>query len=401
MRAREADGGQLVTPSFTLITTAALAYFVAIGVLIPVLPKYIEDELHGNGFEVGVGVGAFAVAAALLRPAVGRIGDRRGRRVLVVGGAAVAGASILGYLAASSLGVLIVMRLLTGVGEAAMFVGAATAVQDLAPASRRGEAASYFSVAVYGGLALGPLLGERLRTGPGYGAAWVVSSVFCLVAVSLGTRMPVVRTIEPVERSTPGSFLHPAAIRPGVILALSATGYAGFSAFVPLYVDSINVHGTGVVFAEYAVAILFVRIFFARLPDRLGSVRGASLALTLQATGFTIISAVATPAGLYCGTFVYSLGASLLYPALFPVVVDGAPEAERSQSIATFTLFFDVSQGLGAFVLGVVVTLANERTAFATAAVLAAVGFAMTQRLRVPAPGAVAVAADQPATRCT
>lgn len=386
---------RLLSPSFVVITAAALAYFAAIGVLIPVLPRYIEDELGGGGVAVGLGVGAFAVSAALLRPAVGRIGDRRGRRVLVLGGGAVAGVSIVGYLAASSLPLLVVLRLLTGMGEAAMFVGAATAVQDLAPASRRGEAASYFSVSVYGGLAIGPLLGEVLRQGPGYGAAWVASALLCLLAVGLGTRMPEALPPAHPDGAAPRRLLHPAAIRPGVILALSATGYAGFSAFVPLYVDQIGVRGTGVVFAEYAVAILFVRIVFARLPDKLGSIRGATLALLLQTAGFVTIAAIATPAGLYAGTFVYSMGASMLYPSLFPMVVDGAPEAERSQSVATFTLFFDVSQGLGAFVLGVVVTLASERWAFAAAAALAAIGVGLLQVERRRQPAA------QPAMRWT
>lgn len=373
---------RLVSPAFALITGSALAYFIAIGVQIPVLPKYIEDELGGNGFEVGLGVGAFAVSAAVLRPAVGRLGDRRGRRILIVGGGAVAALSVLGYLVATTLPVLIAMRLLTGVGEAAVFVGAATAVQDLAPPTRRGEAASYFSVAVYGGLALGPLLGDLLRQGPGYGAVWIVSASMCVVSLLLATLMPVSRP--PASDLPVGKprLFHPAAVRPGVILALSATGYAGFSAFVPLYVDDIGVDGTGVVFAEYAFAILFVRIFFARLPDKLGSIRGASLALTFQALGFVVLTAVATPAGLYTGTFVYSMGASMLYPALFPLVVDNAPENERSQSIATFTLFFDVSQGAGAFVLGIFVTLGNERWAFGAAAALAALGLVLLRAER-------------------
>lgn len=387
-----AADSRLVTPAFALITGSALAYFVAIGVLIPVLPHYIEGELGGSGTQVGIGIGAFAVSAALLRPAVGRIGDRRGRRVLVMGGAATAGISILGYALATTLPALVALRLLTGVGEAAMFVGAATAVQDLSPAERRGEAASYFSVAVYGGLALGPLLGELLRQGPGYRAAWVVSAAMCVVALALGTRMPRAKAdLRAVSLGKPKLF-HPAALRPGVILALSATGYAGFSAFVPLYVDEIGVRGTGAVFAEYAFAILFVRIFFARLPDRLGSIRGASLALGSQAIGFAVLATVASPFGLYAGTFVYSMGASMLYPSLFPLVVDGAPEEERSQSIATFTLFFDVSQGLGAFVLGVVVSVGSERWAFAAAAALAVLGLGLlrAERRRSLAPSPIA-----------
>ena len=383
-----ASDERLITPAFVRITGSALAYFIAIGVLAPVLPRYVEDVLHGGGTAVGIAVGAFAVSAAALRPLVGRIGDQRGRRILVLGGGTVAGLSVLGYAAADNLGWLIAMRLLTGVGEAAMFVGAATAVQDLAPAMRRGEATSYFSVAVYGGLAIGPLVGEACRTTWGVHSAWFVSSGMCAVAVLVGLGMPTARPEVTRDLSTKRRFLHPAALRPGVILALSTTAFAGFSAFVPLYVRQVGLDNSGVIFAEYAVSVLLVRIFGARLPDRLGSIRGASLAMILQATGLLTMCGWNSATGLYVSTFVYSMGVSLLYPSLFPLVVDGAPESERSQAIATFTLFFDVSQGLGAFLLGVVVSLSSERWAFGVAGLLSLAGLAL---LRTTAPR---VAAD-------
>jgi MFS family permease len=362
---------RLVTPAFARITASALAYFVAVGITIPVLPRYVEDVLHGGGVAVGVAVGAFAVSAALLRPVVGRIGDERGRRILVLGGASIAGLSILAYAAADNFAWLVAMRLLTGVGEAAMFVGAATAVQDLAPAARRGEATSYFSVAVYGGLAVGPLIGETVRTHWSVHSAWFVSAVVCCIAVLLGWGMPTVRPpLVPGDGTSKRRVLHPAAVRPGVVLALSTTAFAGFSAFVPLYVKQIGLSDSGLVFAEYAFSVLLVRVFFARLPDRLGSIRGATVAMVLQAVGLFAMFALHSSTGLYASTFVYSMGVSLLYPSLFPLVVDGAPEHERSQAIATFTLFFDVSQGLGAVVLGVVVSLSSERWAFLAASAL-------------------------------
>ncbi|HEV3226357.1 MAG TPA: MFS transporter [Acidimicrobiales bacterium] len=369
---------RLLSPAFVRITGSALAYFIAIGVLAPVLPRYVEDELHGGGTAVGIAVGAFAVSAALLRTVVGRIGDSRGRRVLVLGGGTVAGVSVLGYTLATSLPALVGMRLLTGVGEAAMFVGAATAVQDLSPESRRGEAASYFSVAVYGGLGIGPLLGEACRTQWGVHSAWFVSALLCFVAVAVAIGMPRARPdANAAAPAGPRRLLHPAAVRPGVILALSTTAYAGFSAFVPLYVTQVGLSSSGVIFAEYAVAVLAVRVFGARLPDRLGSIRGGSVAMALQSAGLVAMCAWHSATGLYVSTFVYSMGVSLLYPSLFPLVVDNAPEAERSQAIATFTLFFDVSQGLGAFVLGIVVSLSSERWAFGVAGLLSLVGLAL------------------------
>lgn len=379
---------------FVLVVAVGFAYFSGLGVLAPVLPRYVEDELAGGGAEVGIVVGSFVVSAALLRPWVGRVGDRDGRRVLVVGGCLAAGASMLGYGLPGGLAVLVLLRLVTGAGEAAAFVGAATAAQDLAPPERRGQAASYFSVAVYGGLGLGPPVGEWVYRAHGPGTAWAVAAGCCLVGALLALAMPADRPsaseMRPLSPSGGWrSSLHPAGLRPGVILALGASGYAGFSAFVPLYVDEIGLSDAGPAFVEYAVIVLAVRVFGSRLPDRLGARTGPLAALVLQASGLVLMGVWASPTGLYAATAVYAAGVSLLYPALFPAVVDAAPADERSHAIATFTLFFDLSQGLGAPLLGAIVALTNERGAFVAAGLLSALGFVLHRAAPRPVPAPV------------
>src|SRR4051794_26189155 len=87
----------LVTPRFVLIVASGLAYFLALAMLTPVLPLYVKGPLSGNGLAVGIGVGAFAVGAVLLRPFAGRLGDRYGRKGLVVVGALLVSLSIATY----------------------------------------------------------------------------------------------------------------------------------------------------------------------------------------------------------------------------------------------------------------------------------------------------------------
>jgi MFS family permease len=339
------------------------------------------------------------VTAALLRPGVGRVGDRRGRRVLLVGGSFIAGVATLGYGLPGGLAMLVLFRLLAGVGEAATFIGAATTAQDLAPAHRRGQAASLFSISVYGGLSFGPVIGDWTYTEHGAGWAWAAAAATAFLASGIGMLLP--RGIGmPGEGADPRPsraeptgvkrWLHPAGLGPGVILALGAAGYAGFASFVPLYVDEIGLDGAGPAFFEYGLIVLAVRIFASRLPDVLGTRRGPLLALALQGTGLLLMGLWASPAGLYTSTAVYAAGVSLLYPALFPAVVDGAPDAERSQAIATFTLFFDISQGFGAPLLGVIVTLTQNRGAFIAASALSFLGLAIHQRTTRPVIGPVA-----------
>ena len=85
---------------------------------------------------------AFAFGAIMLRLYAGRIGERYGRRVLIIGGALIVAASTLAYGVVHSLWWLLALRIITGFGEAGFFVGAATMITDLAPVERRGEAIS-------------------------------------------------------------------------------------------------------------------------------------------------------------------------------------------------------------------------------------------------------------------
>ena len=57
---------------------------------------------------------------------------------------------------------LMPLRALMGVGEAALFVGASTIVVESTPTHRRAEAASYLSLSVFGGLSVGPIIGEAV-----------------------------------------------------------------------------------------------------------------------------------------------------------------------------------------------------------------------------------------------
>ena len=388
----DGDEPRLVTGRFFIVTLATFCYFVSLGTLLPTMPTYVEDVLGGNGFEVGLVVGAFAVSAALIRPWAGRIGDRYGRRVLLSGGSLLVGIVTLAYTQVDAVGGLVVLRLITGLGEACVFVGAATATQDLAPSHRRGEAASYFSVALYSGLALGPALGERLADTYGYDEVWIAAALAALVAAALGLGTPAHHAVPAVK---PTTLLHRAALGPGFVLMLGLIPFTGFAAFLAVYGPDIGLDDTAPVFFAYAGMVLAIRIFGAKLPDRLGWRLASTIALTSVATGALVLALWASVGAVWVATVCLALGMSLLYPALFSAALEDVPDHERSQAVGTFSLFFDLSQGVGAPLLGVVVALTGERGAFAVAALLAGTGFWAQLRLRRAHDAAETVAAVQ------
>ena len=370
----------LLTPRFVALVSGVTLYFLGLNMTLSVLPLFVEGELGGTDAQVGIAVSSFGLAAACIRPIIGPLGDRHGRQRLIVSGAIVAGLATIATATATSLGMVIAFRALAGLGEAAVFVGAASAAQDLATDERRGEAASYFSLAIYSSLFLGPPLGEWISETFGTDTAWVLAGGLAVVAASTGIVAPGAPT-EPPPKPERRVLLHRAALRPGAVLFLGLLGYTGFLAFAALHAEEVGIANTGTVFTVFALVIIFLRIFAAKLPDQLGPIRTSRISLSCGAIGLAVLAVWTEPVGVYVGAAILAVAQSFLFPALFALVVDDAPDAERSHAISTLSMFFDLAFGLGGPVIGLVSDTFDRSTAFAVSAGIATFALAMCGRI--------------------
>ncbi|MGH3137114.1 MAG: MFS transporter [Gaiellaceae bacterium] len=376
---------RVLTKPFVLAVAAEFALCMSIGMLIVILPLYAHDELGAGSFGVAFAVGAVSPMILLSQPIAGRIGDRKGRRVLIVGGALIAAASVVSYTLASSLELLIAFRLFTGVGEVMLLVGAATMVTDLAPEHRRGEALSLYSLGLWGGLALGPLLGELVLGGDRFDVVWLLATGFCLVAAALGAMLP--ETIPPrvAGQDPPRTRLvHPAAIGPGVVLALTVLGFAGIGTFGALYARELGLDGAGGVFLAFSAVVVTTRIIARQAPDRLGPKRASSVALVVVSAGLLIVGLWNVPAGLYLGTVVFAFGHALVFPSLMTLAVNGAPASERSSVVGTFTAFTELGFIVGTLMLGAVASALGYDGVFVVCALGPLCGVLVLTRIAVP-----------------
>lgn len=379
MRRRRNEGQvaaptQLMTARFAVVIVSGFCYFAAMGAMLPVIPRYVDRRLGGDDIAVGLAVGALAVGAILLRPLAGRVGDRFGRRVLMIGGALIVGITALSAGVIESLAWLIGTRVVMGLGEACFFVGATTMTTDLAPEERRGEAVSYWSVALWGGLAFGPVLGELLLDGADYDLVWYVAGALGLTAAAVAFATKETHRGTHEER---GRIIAPEAVRPGIILAATLIGIAGFSIFLPLYAPEVGVDDVGPLFLVYGVVVLTVRIFGAKLPDRLGPIPAGSIAIGASALGLAVLAVWHSSVGLVVATVIVAVGSSFLYPSMLLLVLRGVPEHQRGSVVGTFSAFFDFASGASGIVLGGVAAASSYAGAFGVSALLAAVAFVL------------------------
>ena len=370
----------LLTPRFVALCLGVTLYFLGLNMTLSVLPLFVEGELGGTDAQVGIAVSSFGLAAACIRPIIGPLGDRLGRRRLVVVGAVVAGIATLATATATTLLAVIVFRAIAGLGEAAVFVGAASAAQDLASDERRGEAASYFSLAIYTSLFVGPPLGEWISETWSTDTAWVIAGGLAVIASLTGIPAPG-RPASPPPVPERRVLLHRAALRPGAVLFLGLLGYTGFLAFAALHAEEVGIDNTGTVFTVFALVIIFLRIFAAKVPDRLGPIMTSRISLSCGALGLGILAVWQEPAGVYVGAAILAVAQSFLFPALFALVVDTAPDAERSHAISTLSMFFDLAFGVGGPVIGVISDSADRATAFAVCAAIATIALLTCRRI--------------------
>lgn len=392
---------RLITGPFVMVTGAVFAFFVYVGVLVPILPTYVEDELRGGELGIGLAISSFAVAAIAARPLIGRLIERVGSRAVMIGGGLVAAGAGALYGFAHDLPSLLFLRGVTGVGEAALFVAAATLVADLSPAHRQAEASSYFSVAVYAGLGVGPLLGDALVDRGDFRLAFAAAAVMAAGAAALSVAVPAPGAVRAVGHSAvaagDSSFVHRAALGPGVVLAFGMGAHVTFTAFLPDHARSLGLAGAGEVFAVYSAVCLVLRIVAARVPERLGPRRAVTFALVTLGAGLALLAAVAQPWALWVATLGIGAGSSFMYPSLMALTINRAPEAERPRAIASFTMFFEIGTATGGLVLGALADSFGKRAGFALAVVVCALGVWWLRTFVVPRRPAAAPSTPAPA----
>jgi MFS family permease len=372
---------RLVTRPFVAVTVATGAFFVYVGMLVPLLPAFIEDELGAGELGVGLSISAFALAAILVRPLIARLIETHGRRVVMVGGSLLAGVAGLLCATVDSLLSLLALRAIAGIGEAALFVGAATSIADMAPPDRRAEAASYFSVAVFGGIGIGPVIGEAVLADDRFQLAFVVAAGFTVLAALLSLAVPhrIETAVDDADASAEprvglARFFHPAAVGPGLVLASGIAAFSVFSAFLPEHAKSIGLGGSGGLFVVYSIVCLVLRVAGARLPERLGARRSVSIAFVTIAVALAGLAAFPAAWALWSAAAVIGVGMAFMYPSLMALTVNRVDERERPAAISSFTMFFEIGTVAGGIALGTVAELLGKRSAFGAAVVVCAFG---------------------------
>lgn len=370
--------GERYPAGFYLALVANLFFFASFQWTFVTLPGYIQ-QIGGKAAQIGLAMGLVTLSALLVRPGVGPLVDRWGRKRLLLAGAVLFALEPILYLLTPKVWPFLAVRLLRGLGLAAFTTAYTALVTDLAPSARRGEAIGLAGVTNNLGLLFAPALGALVQARWGYPVHFLAAAAIGAAGVLtlLPLKAPRPRTKPSPERT---SLWAVARLRPVQTAAFGSTGlavaYGAVLSFLSPFAAERRLTTAGGYFTAFALTMMVCQAAAGWLSDRLG--RRAIAAPGLIAAGLAtagLAPAHSDAALLACGA---GLGLSwgLVRAGLDTAVVDAVPAEARGAALGFLYTCFDAGIGIGAFGLGIVAQAQGYAAAFAVAASWAAVALA-------------------------
>ena len=337
----------------------------------------------------GLCAGAAPLAAALMSPFWGALGDRVGRRAMVVR-SMIAIAVFVGAMAFARTPLeLLCLRL--GQGVFSGFIAPSMALVSLAaPPGRQGRVSGHLQSALAAGSILGPLCGAATSAAFGVRTTYLgvagAATLSCLIVLVFAREDPATRhrTTGPVWRAAVrgwsgfGDFWRRADLR-AALLGLFCLQF-GVGAVLPLlhlYVEELGGSEqadarTGVLFSSVAFVLLVATPVWGRFGDRAGHARalgvsslGTAVALGLHALAVGFASLVAVHV-------VLGLAAAGSNPSAFGAAAAATTTAERGNAFGLVFSARALARSLAAMVGGVLAAWIGLRGLFVLSAVLVA-----------------------------
>ena len=176
------------SPSLSTARPAAVAFVlvtialdvIAMGLIIPVLPKLVESLSGGDTANAARVFGAFGIVWALMQfffsPVLGSLSDRFGRRPVILLSNLGLGLDYVLCALAPDLAWLFVGRVISGIC-AATFSTASAYIADVTPPAQRAEKFGLVGAAFGVGFVLGPALGGLLGSADPRLPFWVAATL--------------------------------------------------------------------------------------------------------------------------------------------------------------------------------------------------------------------------------
>lgn len=334
-----------------LNTLNAFSFFM----VATILSKYLVD-IGTTVTMAGFIVGLFSITSLFCRPFSGIMADRLSNVTLLKWSNVLMGIGLLGFTITTQIPLLIVFRIINGVGFALAGTCQITLASQYIPKDKMGEGIGY--------LGLGMVLGSAVA--PGFGLAIADSlgmKITFLIAAALTVIAYIILCFQKEEKKQAAekkqiSFSDIIAVK-----ALPFTLVAGAYSFVNgiiasylvLFADEIGVKGISIYFTVCAIVLFIIRPFSGKLMDKKGIRVTVLPGLILTAGAMFLLGTSRSLILVLVSGAIRSLGQGAAQPSLQAGCISAVGKDKSGVATSTYYLGGDVCQGFGPMIGGVII----------------------------------------------
>jgi MFS family permease len=374
-----------------IVATAQLGF----ATILPLLPLHLTERLGASVKLVGVVVAAFALVETVFKTAWGGLTDRLGRKPVMVTGLLLAAGAPLVMAVLRAPGLFVPLRLLDGMGSAALWPAAAAVVADSTTSGRRATGMGMLNVAFLAGVAAGPALGLFVAGFAGdVRAGFFLASALMIAAAILAAMLVPGHHDKRLGTGAAGGTRP--GIRPADLRTISESLRASPALFSLYLVAFVQLFGVGLLvpiaalyakqivgLREQAIGLLFLVIVasvaLATVPggwlaDRVGKMTLVKLGMVLGAVGMWLVPLSSRLSGLVLAALLLGLSYALSFPAFLALVSEMAPAGRVGLAIGASETVQGMGIVLGPLVGGFLWDAVGPRAPFVASAAALTVG---------------------------
>jgi MFS family permease len=367
-------------PNLRVVFGVTLMAMLGVASVTPAFPRIVQ-ALSITPQAVGILISAFTLPGVILAPMLGVMADRFGRKIILVPSLLVFG--IAGFLCgfARDFELLVALRLLQGIGGAALGAINITLIGDLFDGHRRTAAMGYNAAVLSVGTAVYPAIGGALAM-----LAWYAPFFLPILAVPVGlVVLLVLRNPEPMVQTQLGQYLRNAwkLMRRGELVMMFVAGvvtfvliYGAYLSYLPFVLEdrfTATPLGIGLVFAAASLTTSVTSFRLGWLAKRHGEYRLIRMGFVLYVLTLAAIPFASSLWLVVLLVMVFGAANGINIPSILALVSGAAPAEYRAVFMSVNGMLLRLGQTLGPVFAGTAYGLIGLNGAFFVSAGLAAI----------------------------
>lgn len=367
----DADGPMLSRDTLLLLA-AGFCYFSSPMLMTPLITGF-TGSLGGSAALMGVVGGLMNVVSLVCRPLLGGLADRVSRYRLSLAGAARMALACALYVVAPNPAVVVVARVVNGVGFSCCSISMSTWFCSLLPPGRVGSGMGIYGTMNALGMAVAPALGVALLGSVGYRPVFVVAALFSTAIMVLvqfvgdrglppraasGERGAEAEEDAGAEKGRAPAvrprLVEPRVVPVALIIMLFAIPYCATQSFLVNYVAvrglAVNV---GLFFPAYAVILLVLRVALRDLFDTRPFSFFVGVASVSAAVGIGALAVAANDALLVVAALGLAGGYGVMSSVCQSTALKLARPGAEGLANGTYYIGLDLGMSLGPMLGGV------------------------------------------------